>query len=168
MQTIRTIKGGLFVIPPRLIELVRQSHKTRLLGLDVSIKAVGIAISDVDLQIASPLTILLRNPLNHGAIYTKINQLIQQQQNSIGGIVIGWPLNVQYQMDSSCHQVNEFTQTLLEKTTLPITYWDERGSSGHAKALLDKKMMRKHQRYDDLAASFILQSYLDEHYCLKR
>jgi len=151
--------------PAAFVHQVKPLRK-RLVGLDVSLSTVGVATSDVDWITAAPATTLTRNALNDDAIYLKINQYIDS--TSAGGVVVGWPLNTRGERDSSCTMVERFVDSLSGRISIPITLWDERGSSTAAKALLmetsvnQRQTKRKPRKYDHLAATYMLQSFLDE------
>lgn len=132
----------------------------RLLAIDVGTKRIGIALSDQSRLIATPKNIINRQ--SNQKDFEKIKKLIEEYQAI--GIVIGIPVN----MDGSpCFMTNfsiQFSENLdefLEKK-LPIFFSDERLSSFEARELNNSSLSRKRDKHcDDIAASIILQGFLD-------
>jgi len=136
------------------------SNGSRLLGLDVGKKTIGMALSDPGLQIASPERILYRTKFTHDAeaLFTFIDQL------NVGGLILGWPLNMDGSAGSRCDSVRDFAHALMKIRDIPIVFHDERLSTRAVEtAMIDADLTRKRraQRRDALAASWILQSALD-------
>ena len=62
----------------------------KLLGLDIGKKTIGLALSDASLKIASPVKILYRTKFT-----PDMNSLLQlADQQNVGGLVLGWPVNM--------------------------------------------------------------------------
>lgn len=137
--------------------LARQS---RLLGLDVGSKTIGLAISDSSLRVASPLSTIRRAKFPTDA--QEINQIIAER--GIGGLVIGLPIAMDGSEGPRCQSVRQFGANLLGVIDLPVAFWDERFSTIGAERPLREAEMSHRRRadvIDKLAAAYILQGALD-------
>ncbi len=131
-----------------------------LLGLDLGTKTIGVAISDKSWTIALPLHTIRR---------TKFSSDIEQlthivEQRTVGGIVLGLPLNMNGTEGPRCQSTRAFAQNLNRKIDLPITFWDERLSTVAVERTLqetDTRHKRRIEIIDQMAAGFILQGLLD-------
>jgi putative Holliday junction resolvase len=134
--------------------------KKRILGIDPGTKTLGIAVSDSNLMVASPITTIKRKKIN---IDIK-ELLILFEEYTIAGIVIGWPLNMDGSIGPRCDSVRDFIKSLLNIKDLPILLQDERMSTmAIVKPMIKADLSRKKRssRTDQLAACWILQSALD-------
>ena len=131
---------------------------TRSLGLDIGDKRIGVALSDPQGILASPLTIIDRRDdlTDVEAIITIITQ------NQVGRIIVGLPLSMNGSIGEQAEKVKAFTQQLRNHTKVPIEFRDERLSTVSAKRLMQTVRKTKKTRDDAVAAALILQSYLDE------
>jgi len=133
---------------------------SRLIGLDLGTKTIGLALSDTGLGIASPLETIRRKKFTIDAeallgLCTK---------HGVGGIVLGLPLNMDGSEGPRAQATRAFARNLTPKTDLPITYWDERLSTAAVTRTLleaDSSRARRAEVVDKMAASFILQGFLD-------
>lgn len=134
--------------------------KKRLLGIDPGTKTLGIAVSDSNLMVASPITTIKRKKIN-----IDIRELlILVEEYTIAGIVIGWPLNMDGSIGPRCDSVRDFVKSLLNIKDLPVLLQDERMSTmAIEKPMIKADLSRKKRssRTDQLAACWILQSALD-------
>ncbi|MBL6851203.1 MAG: Holliday junction resolvase RuvX [Candidatus Puniceispirillales bacterium] len=134
--------------------------KKRLLGIDPGTKTLGIAVSNSDWTIASPVTTIKRNKLK-----SDISELITIfDKYEITGLVMGWPLNMDGSMGPRCDSVRDFTRSLMDVVDMPVLLQDERMSTmAIEKPMIFSDMSRKKRksRKDYLAASWILQTALD-------
>ena len=136
------------------------SRGQRLLGLDIGKKTIGLALSDRGLKIASPLKVLYRTKFTLDA--TTLLKIIDAE--SIGGLVLGWPINMDGNAGPRCDAVRDFAHTFLKFRDIPIAFQDERLSTRAVEsAMLHANMTRakRAKRRDALAACWILQSALD-------
>ncbi len=135
-------------------------NKSRLLGIDPGKKRIGLAISDEDKLVSTPLkTILKKKKFN---FIKEIKEIIEE--NNIKGIVVGNPLNMDGSKGSSSQSSNDFARNLSNNISVPVTMWDERLSSEGAFNLssnLDVNTSKKVEKLDQNAASFILQGAID-------
>ena len=134
--------------------------KKRLLGIDPGSKTLGIAVSDSNLMVASPIITIKRKKIN-----IDIRELlILVEEYTIAGIVVGWPLNMDGTIGPRCDSVRDFIKSLLNIKDLPILLQDERMSTmAIVKPMIKADLSRKKRssRTDQLAACWILQSALD-------
>ena len=132
----------------------------RLLGLDIGKKTIGLALSDRGLRIASPLKTLYRTKFTPDA--ATLLEMIDAE--SIGGLVLGWPINMDGSTGPRCDSVRDFAHTLLKFRDMPIAFQDERMSTQaveNAMLAADITRAKRAERRDALAACWILQSALD-------
>jgi putative Holliday junction resolvase len=133
---------------------------TRLIGLDLGTKTIGLALSDLGRGIASPMETIKRKKFTLDA--EKLLEICAKQQ--VGGIVLGLPLNMDGSEGPRCQATRAFVRNLSQKTDLPITYWDERLSTAAVTRTLleaDSSRAKRAEAVDKMAAAFILQGFLD-------
>ena len=134
--------------------------KSRLLGIDPGKKRVGIAISDENKLVSTPLkTIEKKNNID---LINEILEIIKE--NNIKGIVVGNPMNMDGSKGPSSQSAKDFAKNLSNTISIPIVMWDERLSSQAAFNLsssLDINTSKKIEKLDQNAASFILQGAID-------
>ena len=132
--------------------------KCRVLCIDYGDKRVGIAISDINWLIASPLVVL-----DSQGVYRGILDIVET--NKIGVIVVGAPLALNgAKGGKQLGKVNNFVQKLNEMCEcVAIVMWDERMSTCGAQRILTGCGSRIHRNklIDKVAASFILEGFLD-------
>jgi putative Holliday junction resolvase len=133
---------------------------TRLFGLDVGTKTLGVALSDVTRTIASGFTTLRR-----GKFAGDARRLLQlAQEHGVGGLVVGLPINLDGTEGPRAQATRAFTRNLRLLTDLPILLWDERMTTAAAERTLleaDLSRRRRSEVIDKVAATLILQSALD-------
>lgn len=132
----------------------------RLIGVDYGAKAIGIAISDDRLSVASPLTTLKRG--NFADLLKELRALIERHK--VGGVVVGLPLNMDGSTGPSAQAARSFARNLLQHIDLPLVFWDERMSTmAVERAMIDADLSRakRDARIDQAAAAYILQGVLD-------
>jgi putative Holliday junction resolvase len=132
----------------------------RSLGLDIGDKRIGVALSDPDGILASPLTIINRR--DESQDIEAIIDIISQQ--GVGRIIVGLPYSLDGSLGEQAEKVKAFTQRLASRISIPLEYRDERLTTVMAgrlrRAVKSKK--RGKTRDDAQAAALILQGYLDE------
>lgn len=132
----------------------------RILGLDIGDRRLGVAISDPEEIIASPLTVLIRD--NDSATIDAIVQLVDQY--NVKRIVVGLPYSLDGSLGAQASKVKDFVDKLALSTSAGIELRDERLSTVAVERLLrgtGNKKAREKSRLDSAAAAFILQGYLD-------
>ena len=134
--------------------------KSRLLGIDPGKNRVGLAISDEDKLVSTPLKTILKK--NNSNFILEIKEIIVE--NNIKGIVVGNPINMDGSKGPSAQSATDFTKYLSNNVSIPVTMWDERLSTVGAFNLssnLDINVSKKIKKLDENAASFILQGAID-------
>ncbi len=132
----------------------------RLLGIDYGAVRIGLAISDPDRKIASPLATYTRRSRTQDAQYFR--ELVAQEE--ISQLVLGLPIHLSGREGQSSEQARAFGKWLMEATGLPLLFWDERFTTVEAEGhLLSAGLTNKRRkaRRDRVAAQILLQSYLD-------
>ncbi len=135
-------------------------NKSRLLGIDPGKKRIGLAISDEDKLVSTPLKTILKK--KNFDFIKEIKEIIEE--NNIKGIIVGNPLNMDGSKGSSSQSSNDFARNLSNNISIPIAMWDERLSSEGAfklSANIGVNTSKKIEKLDQNAASFILQGVLD-------
>jgi putative holliday junction resolvase len=133
---------------------------TRLFGLDLGEKTIGIAVSDPGLSVATPVETIRRGKFTADA--ETLRRLIVERK--VGGLVIGLPVNMDGSEGPRCQSVRQFGTNLLGRFDMPLAFWDERLSTAAVtRTLLDADMSRKRRAevIDKIAAAYILQGALD-------
>ncbi len=126
----------------------------RRLGIDYGQARVGIAICDRDGLVSTPLVTLK----NDQTLFAKLSSLIDE--NEISGIYLGKPKHLSGVEGATVELVAGFAQRFSETFEIPITYVDERLTSGHAERLLKsagKNSRESRGLIDQLAAVSILE-----------
>ena len=138
----------------------KQLDKSRLIGLDLGSKRIGVSICDEKQLIATPF-----KTINRTSAKELINELkIITQENNIKGIIIGNPLNMDGSSGSSTQSVKDTSDNIEKSIDVPICLWDERLSTVGAFNLssqLDVNVSKREKKIDENAAAFILQGAID-------
>ncbi len=132
----------------------------RTLGLDIGDKRIGVAISDPEEILASPLATITRE--DDKKAIDDIIKLVDQ--NDVERIVVGLPYSLDGSIGGQANKVMDFAERLSQYTRASMEIWDERLSTVAVERLLreaGKKKAKKRERLDAAAAAFILQGYLD-------
>lgn len=139
----------------------RLNRDQRLLGLDVGSKTIGVAISDLTRQVATPLQTIARTRLHRDL--ERLSAI--GAGHAIGGVVVGLPVSMHGAEGPRCQSVRQFAADLARHTGWPVAFWDERLSTrAVARMLIDEadvSRRRRRQVIDRLAAAYILQGALD-------
>jgi putative Holliday junction resolvase len=146
---------------PTLEELrTRLKPGQRLMGLDLGTKTIGIAISDVTRQVATPLETIRRSKFSADAS----RLLALAAQENVGGIVLGLPINMDGSEGPRAQSTRAFARNLAKLSPLPVVFWDERLSTAAVERMLiesDRSRATRSRILDKLAAAYILQGALD-------
>jgi putative Holliday junction resolvase len=122
----------------------------KILGIDYGTKRIGLAISDETETLARELTVL-----SPKQFWQEIKTIIDDE--GVGRIVIGLPLNMSGNMTDKSREVQDFMDQLQQQITIPIELMDERLSS-----VMASHLPGGNKDIDSLAAQIILQNYLDK------
>ena len=138
----------------------KYATRSRLIGIDLGSKRIGIGISDEYRKIATPYKIINK---------TTVDDLIKQlkeiiNENNIKGIIIGNPINMDGTLGKSSQSAKDTANNLSKFFDIPICLWDERLSTVGAfniSSQLDINVSKREKDIDKNAAAFILQGALD-------
>jgi putative pre-16S rRNA nuclease len=131
-----------------------------LLGLDLGTETIGIAVSNSNLTIASPLQTIARTKFT--ADGRALLDLVSAY--NAGGLVLGLPLNMDGSEGPRAQSTRAFARNLQQIDAPPLIFWDERLSTvAVTRTLLEADVSREKRRkaVDKMAAAFILQGALD-------
>lgn len=132
----------------------------RLMGLDVGDRTIGVAVSDENGVVALPRETLRRERLEKDL--ARLMAIVTE--DGVGRIVVGLPFSLDGSEGPQAAKVRAFIAALSERTSVPVTAWDERLSTVAAeRSLIEADLSRARRRLviDQVAATLILQTYLD-------
>ena len=135
-------------------------QKTRLLGIDMGSKKIGISICDDKRLIATPF---------HTIDFTSFDKLIVDlkkliNENNIKALIIGDPINMDGSHGRASQSIRDKSTMISKKIEVPTVLWDERLSTVGAFNLsreLDVNVSKRTKNIDKNAATFILQGAID-------
>ena len=144
------------------IDEFKKKHTTRsrLIGIDLGSKRIGIGISDEYRKIATPYRTI--NKTNNDDLIKELKEIINE--NNIKGIIVGNPINMDGTLGKSSQSVKDTAKNLSNLIDIPICLWDERLSTVGAfniSSQLDINVSKREKGIDKNAAAFILQGALD-------
>jgi putative Holliday junction resolvase len=131
-----------------------------VLALDVGSRRIGVALSDPTRTLATPLTTLRAQPL--AQVLERIAQLAREHEAV--ELVVGLPLTLSGEIGPQAKLVEAFVAALRAVVSLPIHTFDERLTSMAAERMMIELGLKPEQRkarIDEVAASIILQDFLD-------
>ncbi len=135
----------------------------RILGLDYGTKTVGVAVSDELGLTAQPLETIKRKDENKlRRTYARIEELVREYGAET--IVLGFPKNMNNTVGERGDAAIDFRDALVRRIGIPVILWDERLTTVASERVLMESGVRRENRkkvIDQIAASFILQGYLD-------
>ena len=132
----------------------------RVMGLDVGGQRIGVALSDLTRLFATPLTTLHARPRAH--VLMKLRDLAHIHE--VAEIVVGLPLTMSGELGSQAKVIQQFVEELGGVVSQPISFFDERLTTVAAERMMidmGLKLEQRKARIDEVAASIILQDYLD-------
>ena len=132
----------------------------RILGLDIGDKYIGVAVSDLLQMTAQGLKTIKRT--SNKEDYQEIKNLVDEY--NINKIVVGLPKNMNGSLGPQSEKVMKFAEKIKNKFKIEIIYIDERLTTVSAERVLIESDVRRENRkkvIDKIAASYILQIYLD-------
>lgn len=133
----------------------------RYLGLDLGTKTLGLSISDKTGTIATSYKILRHNE-DYDSLLVMLEDVIKE--NEITELVLGFPKNMNNTIGERAEITLAFKEKLEKKFNLPVNMQDERLTTHQAESMLianDTSRKKRKKVIDSLAATIILQSYLD-------
>lgn len=135
----------------------------RIMGLDFGSKTVGVAVSDPLMITAQGIEIIRRESENKlRKTLARIEELIKEYD--VDRIVLGLPKNMDNTIGERAEKTLEFKEMVERRTGLPVIMWDERLTTVAAHKAMDAAGIKQNNRdkyVDSIAASFILQGYMD-------
>ncbi len=135
--------------------------RTPVAGVDVGEKTIGVAVSDRERMIASPLELIRKVKFTQDA--ERLFALMQGR--GAEALIVGLPMNMDGTEGPRCQSSRAFARNLLRLKDLPIAFWDERLSTSAVQRMLtaeaDLTRGRRAELVDKAAAAWILQGALD-------
>ena len=138
---------------------LRQRH-ARLIGVDLGTKTIGLALSDVERRIATPLETIRRVKFQQDA--ARLIELVRKHE--VAALVVGFPLNMDGTEGPRVQSTKAFLNNLGKLIPLPAVFWDERLSTAFVQRSLieqDVSRAKRAEVVDRMAAAYILQGALD-------
>lgn len=142
-------------------------QKKRIIGIDYGMVRIGLAVSDENKIIATPMKTFIAEKKSEQTIAKLVAFLLEHEKGygyKIESIAIGFPLLMSGKKGLLADEVTHFVKLLQEALAVPIITWDERLTSVQAdRSLREGNLTRKKrsQKVDSVAAVIILQNYLD-------
>ena len=140
-------------------KFLKQLHRLKyfkVLGVDFGLKKTGLALYQSEINIVVPHSILTDILIN----YQQIINIVDKQ--SINGIIIGYPLTLDFNKTQHTHIIVKFTKFIASKCNIPILFSDERFTTSMANQRLKENNIKRktRNRIDDLlAACIILENF---------
>ncbi|MDC3382635.1 Holliday junction resolvase RuvX [Candidatus Pelagibacter sp.] len=138
----------------------KQSETSRLIGLDLGSKRIGVSICDEKQSIATPFKTI--NKTNTNELIKELKKLINEYD--IKGIIIGNPINMDGSLGRSAQSVYDVSNNIDKAIDVDVCLWDERLSTVGAFNLssqLNVNVSKREKNIDQNAAAFILQGAID-------
>jgi putative Holliday junction resolvase len=138
----------------------RLPARARIMGLDLGTKTIGVAVSDLERSIATPVETIRRQKFSVDV--ARLLDLAKHQQAA--AFVIGLPLNMDGSEGPRVQSTRAFVRNCAALTSLPFVYWDERLSTAAVTRSLieqDASRAKRAEVVDRMAAAYILQGALD-------
>ena len=138
----------------------KQSEPSRLIGLDLGSKRIGVSICDERQSIATPFKTI--NKTNTNELIGQLQDIINEY--NIKGIIIGNPINMDGSLGRSAQSVNDVSNNIDRSIDIDVCLWDERFATVCAFNLssqLDVNVSKREKNIDQNAAAFILQGAID-------
>ena len=131
-----------------------------LFGLDLGEKTIGVAVSDPDRRVATPVVTVRRRKFTIDA-----EELVALAgPRNVIGLVFGLPLNMDGTEGPRAQSTRAFARNLGRILPLPTAFWDERLSTvamDRSLIELDTSRAKRAEKIDEMAATFILQGAID-------
>jgi putative holliday junction resolvase len=142
------------------VNMCRLPCPGRILGVDFGTVRIGLAVSDVDQKISSPLEVYHRQPSARMASYFR--DLLAAERAV--GFVVGLPIHTSGQASEKSRQATDFAIWLHDTTRVPVVLYDERFTTALARELLGQSNLsgkKRKERLDKIAAHVLLGAYLE-------
>lgn len=135
----------------------------KAMGIDFGLARIGIALSDDTKFLATPFETYKRKGAEQDIQY--LAQIIKEK--NVDEIVCGLPMNMAGQEQEIAQKTRDFMEILKEQVNIDVVFVDERLSSLMAEELLketERDWKKRKEKLDAVAASIILQDFLDGAY----
>jgi putative Holliday junction resolvase len=134
--------------------------KARVIGLDIGTKTIGLALSDVERRLASPLMTIQR------AKFTADAEALRGEirKYEVHALIIGLPLALDGADTPRAQAARAFSRNFSALEPIPVSLWDERFSTAAVERdliAMDVSRARRAEVIDKMAAAYILQGALD-------
>ena len=116
----------------------KQSETSRLIGLDLGSKRIGVSICDEKQSIATPFKTL--NKTNNSELINELKKIIEEYD--IKGIIIGNPINMDGTLGRSSQSVNDVSNNIDKAINIDVCLWDERLSTSKPSVSTDAALMK--------------------------
>ena len=139
---------------------VQLNNKSRLIGIDMGTKRIGVSICDENRKIATPYETIVYSNIDN--LISRLKEIISE--NNITGVIFGLPLNMDGSTGPSAQSVKDKVNLISDKLDIPAISWDERLStvgSFNLSSQLDVNVSKRTRNIDKNAAAFILQGAID-------
>ena len=139
---------------------VQLNNKSRLIGIDMGTKRIGVSICDENRKIATPYETIEYNNINN--LISRLKEIISE--NNIKGVIFGLPLNMDGTEGASAQSVKDKIKLINNEIDISTVLWDERLStvgSFNLSSQLDVNVSKRVKNIDQNSATFILQGVLD-------
>lgn len=139
---------------------LRLGKLQRLIGIDLGTKTIGLALSDLERRIATPLETIRRSKFSKDA--ARLHELAEKFE--VAALVIGLPLNMDGSEGPRVQSTRTFVRNFSALSKKPFIYWDERLSTAAVLRQLiaqDASRATRAEVVDKMAAAYILQGTLD-------
>ena len=135
-------------------------EKGRIAAVDYGTVRIGVAITDPDRILASPLeNYTRRSPTKDAQFFTEL-----AQQEKVALFVVGLPVHMSGDESQKSHEARQFGKWLFETTGVPVMFYDERFTTSMANDLLQDAGLtkkRRKERLDKLSAQILLTAFLE-------
>jgi putative Holliday junction resolvase len=128
------------------------------MGLDIGTKTIGLALSDVERRLASPLDTITRRRFSEDAA----NLMKRAAEFQVAALIVGLPLNMDGSEGPRAQSTRAFVRNLPNGVL--VSFWDERLSTAAVTRQLiaqDASRQKRASVVDRMAAAYILQGALD-------
>ena len=139
---------------------VQLNNKSRLIGIDMGTKRIGVSICDENRKIATPYETIEYSNIDN--LISRLKEIISE--NNIKGVIFGLPLNMDGTEGASAQSVKDKIKLINNEINIPSISWDERLStvgSFNISSQLDVNVSKRVKNIDQNSATFILQGVLD-------
>lgn len=133
----------------------------RALGIDLGTRRIGVALSDVEGRMATPVEVIERSA-RRGSVHQRIGELVDEFE--VECVVVGLPLNMDGSRGGAARSALEEAEALRDSLPVPVETYDERLTTVTAdRSLMELEMKADERRrvVDKVAAAVMLQAWLD-------